>query len=430
MQLKCPRAVRDALAAATCSALAGMPKAASAADDWQVDGAVLSYNEKDRVSIVEPVIFATRALGEDDLFNLKLVIDTMTGATPNGAAPTNRPQTFTGASGNDRYTAPANTLPTRSFQDARLAVSADRDRALSATSRLTYGANVSREEDYFSLGASSTWSRDFNDKLTTFTAGLAGSFELILPQGGAPPAMTLMSTAAANTGGVGEEEEGADGEADGETKRLAEAVAGLTRVLNRTTLMQLNYSLGYTRGYLSDPYKIVSEINGTTGVTLDYRFERRPDSRLRQALYWKTVTQLAGTVLNVSYRYYWDDWNIVAHTVDMKYRIDLGSRHYMQPIARYYIQSAARFYRHSLIRDATPPDFASADYRLAAMNSYTLGLKYGHASGKSGEWSVRAEYMRQAGDDHPANAVGVQLHQDLYPDLHVVILQVGYGARF
>ena len=111
MQLKQAGSIRGALAMASCTLLAATPNTSNASDSsdqsrdpWKIDSAVLFYSEKDRVSVLEPVVTIRRAIGEEEFLNFKLVADTMTGSTPNGATATDKSQTFTTASGNDTFT--------------------------------------------------------------------------------------------------------------------------------------------------------------------------------------------------------------------------------------------------------------------------------------------------------------------------------------
>jgi len=77
--------VAGLLSAATCSLLGS----AAQADEtpWNVDSAVLYYSETDRVMAIEPVISATKDLGDDASVSMKLVLDSLTGASASGAVP-------------------------------------------------------------------------------------------------------------------------------------------------------------------------------------------------------------------------------------------------------------------------------------------------------------------------------------------------------
>ena len=418
MQLKRHQPIRGALAAATCalvSAAPGMARAVEAGGDWNVDSALLVYSEIDRVTVVEPLVSMKKQIGEDEYLSGKLVLDAMTGASPNGATATNRSQTFTSPSGN-LYTVPAGETPLRNFRDQRVAVSGEWDKPLDRMLRGLFGASLSGETDYTSVGASAQLNWDVNDRLTTLSAGLAYYADTVKPESGAPVGLATVATATTGESAL--------------SKNTADLLLGVTQVVNRRTLTQLNYSHNASSGYLTDPYKIVSIVDGTTGETVDYRYEKRPDSRARDAVFWKLVYRLPEDVIHLSYRYLWDDWGVTSHTADIKYRYELGGGDYVQPHLRYYVQTAADFYRHSLINGAALPEHASADYRLGDLTTITAGLKYGWSPTKRANWSARVEYMLQSGESHPSDAIGVQRDQNLFPDVAAWILQVSYSAQF
>lgn len=267
--------------------------------------------------------------------------------------------------------------------------------------------------------------QDFNDKLTTFTAGIAGSYDLVQPIGGVPVPMQLMYPAPPPPPSGGED----DGGEGGKGKANVEGIVGLTQVLTRRLLTQFNYSVGYTSGYLTDPYKVVSVVDAS-GASVNYRYESRPDNRIRQSVYWKTVYHLPHDVVHLSYRHYWDDWGVSADTVDLHYRLEFWKGSYLQPHARYATQSAADFYTHSLLDTNPVPVHASADYRLGDLVTTTFGLKFGLPVGKSSELSMRLETMTQSGNSNLANAIGIQKGFDLFPTIHANIAQLTYTGRF
>lgn len=430
MQLKNPGKIREILSATSCTLLATSPQQVHAGDDWKLEAGVLNYAEKDRVTVVEPAITGKRSLGDDESLNVRLVYDTMSGASPNGATATDKPQSFTTASGQSQYTVPANELPMRKFSDDRFAGSLDWEKPLSRYLRAILGANLSSESDYSSFGLSSTFTLDLNNRLTTLTAGAALNADQVQVRGKFPVGLAQIPPYSPSAQGGGEEEGGEEEAMDSKSKNLADFLVGVTQVLSRRALTQLNYGYGLSNGYLTDPYKMLSVVDGSTGETLDYRFEKRPDSRTRQTLLWKTVYHFPADVLHFTYRYYWDDWDIQAHTFDLNYRFELGKGAYLAPHLRYYSQTAAGFYRHSLIDGQALPQFASADYRLAEMKSKTYGLKLGMPVDRRSEWALRAEYMQQTGNSHPNDAIGVQRAQDLYPGLEAYIFSLTFTTKF
>jgi len=427
--------IKSKISLATCSLLQVTASAAQAADsEWDIDTAFLYYGESDgRVQAAEPAIYAGRNIGDEgERIDLRLVIDVLTGATPNGAHASSAPiQTFTTPSGNGSYAAAAGETPLdSSFMDTRVAAGADWTLPVNRLSRVKLGLNASAEYDYLSLGLSGSYIRDLNNKNTTLTASLAFNNDTYTPEGGIPDALKPMREQGAGINRVG----------SSDTKTIADFLIGVTQVVSRNTLIELNYSYGVSDGYLTDPFKIVTVVDQVTGLpdnsilgaidpdNLPYVYENRPDSRQRNNLFFRVAHHLTQDVIHFSYRYFWDDWGISSNTFDLKYRYEMG-RSYLQPHVRYYMQEAADFYRHNLVEGIDVADDGtvlltevSSDSRLMKLTGTTLGLKYGYAIGKNSELSVRGEFMNQTFDDGDVTA------GEETPDLDAVILNIGYSV--
>ncbi len=422
MQLKQKGSIREALAAATCSLLSVTAQADAGANGWEIDSAVLLYSEADnRVSAVEPVVAARKELRDDEFLQLKVVLDALTGASPNGATPSNRVQTFTRPSGNGSYQIqPGDTPLDDTFRDTRAAISVGWDKPLTRLLRRTLGIGVSREFDYTSLSVNGQLSRDLNNRNTTVTAGASVAADFIHPVGDIPIGFASMTPS------------GSPQPRDGtvENKNTIDLLFGVTQVLGHDTIGQINYSFSHASGYLTDPFKVLSVVDGSSGETLDYLYEQRPDTRTKHSLYGELKHFLGGDVLGVSYRFYSDDWGLVSHTVDLRYRWNIDAQNYLQPRFRWYTQSGTDFFRYFLVSGESLPANASADPRLAEYDATTLGLKYGHRFSDNSEWNIRAEYYQQQGTDHPANAIGIQKDLDLFPETTAMIVQLGYTFRW
>jgi hypothetical protein len=424
--------IREKLTLATATLLQATAPTAQAADEWDIKSALMVYSESDsRVTAIEPVVSGKKEIGEDEYLTLKVVLDSLTGATPNGAHASSQTQTFTSPSGGKSYTVQPNETPLDdTFHDSRVALSASWDKpVIDNLSRMILSANVSSEYDYQSLGLSATFLRDYNNRNTTLSAALGFNSDSIDPVGGTPVPFAHMRTAGAD---ISDTRDGSS-----ETKTITDVMLGVTQVINRKTLMQFNLGFSSTSDYQNDPYKILTVIDPNTGLPttnvtgddLPYVYESRPDSRSRNTFYWKTVHHLTEDVINVAYRYYNDDWDVTSHTIDFHYRYELGGGSYLQPHVRYYTQTAAEFFRTSLVDGEALPQYASADYRLGEFTTTTLGLKYATPMGPTSELSMRAEVITQAQND-VGTAVGDQLSQDLTPDLDSFVLQVGYSFRW
>ncbi|MDH5765110.1 MAG: DUF3570 domain-containing protein, partial [Gammaproteobacteria bacterium] len=160
-------------------------------------------------------------------------------------------------------------------------------------------------------------------------------------------------------------------------------------------------------------------------------YENRPDSRSRQIFYWKTVHHLTEDVINVSYRYHTDDWDINSHTFDLTYRYELSGGSYLQPHIRYYTQSAAEFFTHNILDSQLASlQYASSDYRLGELATTTIGLKYALPVKINHEFSMRVESIVQSYtkvNSSIGTLNGDAGNQDIVPDLDAFVIQFGYS---
>ncbi|HUQ53228.1 MAG TPA: DUF3570 domain-containing protein [Gammaproteobacteria bacterium] len=434
MQLKGRRALRDIgtrLAAATCALLgpAALPGKVSAQElmPWDIDTSLLIYSESDsRVRDTSLNLRARKELREEKFLNLTFALDSLTGASPSGAVPASTVQTFTNPSGNARYTVqPREQALDTSFLDTRTAITASWEMPVTRLALLSVGASLSDEYDYTHTGIDARLARDFNNRNTTLSFGLALANDTIDPVGGSPVPLAPML-------GLGNQ---ANKRGD-QSKDVTDFLLGVSQVLNRHTIIQVNYSLSQSDGYLTDPYKILSVVDPVTGNPVAgpagsglnrYLFESRPDTRDKQSVYALLKRDFDGDVLEASYRYMTDDWGVDSHTLELRYRFGFGESKYLQPHVRFYQQTAADFYRTVLFSNAALPQFATADHRVGEFDGLTVGLKYGQATPHGGEWSARIEYYTQTGDPSPGSAVGALAGFDLYPDLNALIAQFSYN---
>ncbi|HEU4590513.1 MAG TPA: DUF3570 domain-containing protein [Steroidobacteraceae bacterium] len=436
--------IGGALAAAACGLLgAAAPGRSSAAEpqteqhDWDVETAALYYGESDgRVQDASLNAIAVRDFGDERKFSLDIGVDTLTGASPSGAIASDRPQTFTSPSGRSTYTTSAGQIPLdSSFHDTRFALNAAWSQPFARLYSFDAGIGVSTEFDYQHIGVNAGLTRDFNQRNTTLSLAAAYGLDQVKPVGGLPAPFSQM-------GDASEGEDGGDGagrSGNSDDKKVLDVLFGVTQVLGRHSLLRLNYSYSDSTGYLTDPYKILSVVDPVTGEPLArtpppgvsgpsgvYLFERRPDSRRRQSLYGELRQDFSGKVLSLGYRYSTDDWNVDSHTLEGRLRFPLGELGYLEPHLRYYTQTAASFYRYSLADGAPLPEFATADARLADLDAYTAGLKYGRQTSGGNEWSARLEFYHQTSKAPAATLIGSQVGNVQMPDFDAVILQFGY----
>lgn len=427
------KSVKATLAAATCSLLAtAAPAVVDAQEDpgWDFNTAFLFYGESDkRVNDFSLSALARRTYVDDRILSLGLTVDTLTGATPSGAIRQDVPQTFTRPSGNAAYTVPAGKLPLDdTFRDARFALTLNWQQPWGRSNQFNVGFSGSSEYDYTHLGINANFARDFNQRNTTLSFGVAFANDQIDPVGGTPAPLTPMLDVGDRSNRTGSE-----------SKNVTDFVIGLSQVMSRNFVAQLNYSYSNTSGYQTDPYKIISLVDGVTGDTIgrtpppgaqgpshEFRYESRPDQRTKHSLFAQGKYYLDGKVLDASYRYMTDDWKIDSHTVDLRYRWPMDGGNYLEPHVRFYTQTGAEFYRLSLVDGLPPPQYASADYRLGNFDAVTAGLKYGWKTRNDNDMSVRLEFYRQSGTVPSDQVIGNQAGRDNYADVDAIILQFSY----
>lgn len=414
--------LRQRLSTAACVLLTSTTPIAARAQDassappaptptTQIDATGLVYGEAQRTNIVEPTVKVTRLFSNRQSLFAELGIDAMTGASPTGAAPIQVTQTTTSASGTVTTT-PAGRLPTTKFHDLRGALDLGWQAPVGTLLSGSLGTHFSKEKDYRSTGLNASASLDVLHRRLTLTAGGGLNWDRVDPVGGTAIPFTegTILTRAPND------------------KRVTSVMIGATQVVTRRWLLGLNGTQTIERGYLTEPYKVLSVLDPVTGLTARELRERRPELRTRRDLLLNSAYDFDRDVLYTSARYYGDDWNVRSGTLDFRYRHELENNAWLQPHLRLYAQSAASFFHFSLLDGAPLPEFASSDQRLGPLRSATLGATYGfRLPTVPGEWSVRAEWMHQWGDTHNAHPPGVEATLNPFPPLEVGSLVVGWS---
>ena len=384
-----------------------------------------------------------------DVLTLGVIFDAVSGATPNGAAPSDKIQTFvvplkaqgstatvTSASGGGtvihipptpgqiasaalgvQYTVAPNTLPMdKGFHDHRAAASFGWSQPLGAISLIGFGGSYSREQDYQAISANARIAQNFNTDNTTISLGINTEFDSSFPFGGVPAPLTSM-TPAWKTPST-------------RNKTQLGFVLGLTEVVSRHWLMQLNYSYDTQSGYQNDPYRIISLVSSTSGEPVDYLYENRPNNRQSQSIFWDNKFDFGPSITELSFRYFKDSWGITSKTAELSERINLFSSFYVEPSARWYQQSAANFFHNYLVQGQALPAYASSDSRLADFTSLTYGVQLGFKPTGRTELYLRGGYYQQTGVGHPAGAIGQLAQQDLFGGTNATFAFLGYTWDF
>ncbi len=341
--------------AAGLGTLAGTTARAGSTLDFKF----LHYGESDdRTQVSNPELYFSHDFGEAGTLGLLLSYDSISGASPTGEGPTI--DATTSASGTS-----FGAIPLASYKDTRKAANLSYSRRF-GTHLPSVALSYSRESDYLSRGVSLVDSWDFNGGRSTLHYGIGGTSDIIEPVN-----MTEQFT-----------------------KKSLSLSAGWSQVLGPRDLLDISASLDNFSGYLNDPYKVVTVGVAPTSIVVS---ENRPDSRSRKALIFKYGHYfLNRTALKLSYRYYWDDWSIKAHTLEATYDMRLGRRWIVTPRLRYYRQGNADFFAYEFPVEQT---YMSADYRLSSFWSWLAGVGVTWEVSDTLSFNVAGNYQDQTGID-------------------------------
>ena len=350
----------------------------------------------------------------------QFVYDAISGATPTGGPP---------AAGDTQ-------VPLVALHDQRHSGSISSDLKAGRTTT-TPGFAYSTESDYESYGVSLNEAVDLNQRNTTLNFGAAHNFDRVK--------------------GFFQQ--------DWKDKGSTDVLVGVNQLLGPHTYVTFNVTLGYSDGYLTDPYK---------GVNFTYRYpvsfydpadvdvnapERRPGHKFRQVAmvgFTHYVEAVRGSA-DISYRFHHDDWGIFSQTVEVAWHQKLGKQLMVSPLFRFYNQTAADFYATRFNGDPSFPGGAvgaaqkdgfsilfnddpsfpgdaagtfavpvhpvnySSDYRLSRLQTFTYGVV---ASWRIHEnLSLEAAYKRY----EMVGLDGVTL-ASAYPGAHIFTL--GFDLHF
>jgi hypothetical protein len=140
---------------------------------------------------------------------------------------------------------------------------------------------------------------------------------------------------------------------------------GLTQVLTPTTLANVNYGVTVLAGTLGNTWNSVPLASGTRGP------EILPLGRVRHAVVGRASQFLPWNgALRGYYRFYADDWGIVAHSIEGQLMQRLSPFLYIGALYRFHTQTGATFFTTLAVDNG---DLRVADSDLAPLQSQTIG---------------------------------------------------------
>jgi len=162
---------------------------------------------------------------------------------------------------------------------------------------------------------------------------------------------------------------------------------GITQILTKNLIAQLNFETLTEEGFLNNPYRSVRYAD--SGSALGYSFEPElyPNTRTSNAVGMRARYFLPyRAAVEGEYRYFIDTWDIESHT---------GSLSYIHPWRdltftgkfRYHSQTGAHFYS-DLFSRSEATNFRGRDKEISALTSYTFMLQaaYEFLSDDGNDW--------------------------------------------
>lgn len=149
----------------------------------------------------------------------------------------------------------------------------------------------------------------------------------------------------------------------------------LTQILSTSLIAAFSYEAVIDEGFLNNAYRQVRYRDPTSARGYSYQPEVYPNTRNSDAFGLRAIYHLPNrrSAIRGEYRYFQDNWEIEADTVELRYTHSLDDHWLFEFKARHYDQTGARFYS-DLFDFRNAQNFMARDKEMGPFDSLTLGL--------------------------------------------------------
>jgi len=331
-----------------------------------------TYSDNANVQVYSPTFSIFKKLSNQWMVGLKMRIDAITAASISNGSNGNHVDAVTGASSNSKLFDDTRYAPTL------LATYDDGDNLLS------FGAYYSKEVDYDGKSLFVNYVRQLNEQNTALGIGVSQSFDKWSP--------------------IFKRNLPRDNRNEGKID------LSINQLISPILSVQAVYSHMTSQGFLSSPYHFVLQDKFA-------KFENYPDTRTGDAVALKGVSLLSTrNSINLSYRYYKDDWGISSHTINGEILHDVSRNFTTGLRLRYYTQTKADFVKQVGAYAVTDKYFA-VDYRTSAFDSYTIGIPFIYNMRGSSKLTASVDYYQTSNNAHIKDWYGVSSIQAVFTTL-------------
>jgi hypothetical protein len=156
---------------------------------------------------------------------------------------------------------------------------------------------------------------------------------------------------------------------------------GATQILTPRWLLSANYEAVSDEGYLGSPYRVARVFGASVS-------EKNPRTRSSRALKFGTLAEvMPGVAVHADYRYFWDNWDIKAHTFEVGASRYFGTRWLADAHMRFYSQGKALFYSDNAQAETT---YVSRNRLLSTFTDMGLGANLSYTCAKvPGKYDIK-----------------------------------------
>ncbi len=146
---------------------------------------------------------------------------------------------------------------------------------------------------------------------------------------------------------------------------------GATQVLSPNWLASANFETIADDGFLGNPYRVALVFGAAVP-------ERVPRTRSSRAFQLRAIGDLGDrNVVRGAYRYFWDNWGITAHTLELGYARYFGQDWLADTFVRFHSQQGALFYSDNATADTV---YVTRNRQLSSFNDVGLGLNLAYTA--------------------------------------------------